>query len=255
MRSIAIPSSTLINETDEKIKTYKIGLIGRAAAIFRIDEIFIYRDPKLDESKFISDILRYMETPQYLRKDLIPIKSSLKFAGVLPPLQIPSHKPKHVKIGEIREGLVKKIKPNGTALVDIGLDTYAILKSTPRKKRITVKVISKEPLIVSEAKPNDYWGYKVKITELSKIVNKNTAIITSRKCKYPDIEELKKYSNDFILIFGSPEEGVFEIAKRIGVKIKNKPCWNLIPDQGVKTVRLEEAIFSSLAILNYISRL
>ena len=39
MLSIAIPSSALINERDEKIKAYKIGTIARAAAIFKVDEI------------------------------------------------------------------------------------------------------------------------------------------------------------------------------------------------------------------------
>ena len=73
MVSIAIPSSALINERDEKIKTYKVGQIARAAAVFRVSEIVIYRDPKLDESDFIADVLEYLETPQYLRKYLIPL--------------------------------------------------------------------------------------------------------------------------------------------------------------------------------------
>jgi len=29
-------------------------------------------------------------------------------------------------------------------------------------------------------------------------------------------------------------------------------CWNIIPMQGVETVRLEEAIFATLSILNYV---
>jgi len=251
-RGIAIPSSTLINETDEKIKTFKVGIIARAAAIFRVNEIFIYRDPKLDESELICDLLKYMETPQYLRRDLIPLKRSLKFAGILPPLQIPSHKPKRLKVGEIREGVVKKINPNGTSLVDIGLDTLAILGSKAKCGRITVKVRSKNPLVVEEATPDAYWGYKVKVTKLKSILKKDNVIITSRKCKFPTLDEVKKFHNNFLLVFGSPEEGVFEIAERLNIKIKDKPCWNLVPNQGVETVRLEEAVFISLAILNFV---
>ena len=133
MLSIAIPSSSLINESDEKIKTYKTGMIARAAAVFRVDEIIIYRDPMLDESDYIADILEYLETPQYLRKYLFPLKNSLRFAGILPPLAIPSHKTKHLKVGEIREGVVRHVGPDGTRWVDVGLKALAQLRSAAPK--------------------------------------------------------------------------------------------------------------------------
>lgn len=121
MLSIAIPSSALINETDPKIKTFKIGMIARACAIFRVEEIVIYRDPKLNESKFIKDVLEYAETPQYLRK-YIPIKRYLRYVGVLPPLKIPSHKSKRLKVGEIREGVIVDVSSDGTRWVDVGVN-------------------------------------------------------------------------------------------------------------------------------------
>ena len=255
MLSIAIPSSALINETDPKIKTYKVGMIARACAIFRVNEILIYRDPKLDESDFIKDVLEYMETPQYLRKYLIPIKPSLRYAGVLPPLRIPSHKPKHLKVGEIREGVVRRVAPDGTCWVDIGVDALASLKPKRKLKRgarVTVRVCSKKPLVVEEAKPEEYWGYKVKKVELRDILKRNNVVVTSRKCEVVCLDELRQtLKRPLTLIFGSPEEGVFEIAERLGVKIDTK-CWNTVPNQGVETVRLEEAIFATLAIVNIV---
>jgi hypothetical protein len=251
MLSIAIPSSTLINERDEKIKTYKLGLIARAAAIFRVGEILIYRDPALDESDFIADVLTYLETPQYLRKQLVPIKKSLRYVGILPPLRIPSHKPKHLKIGEVREGVVRKVGPDGTAWVDVGAKALAPLRcKTAKGARVTVRVCSTNPLVLEVAKPEEYWGYKVKKVELEEILKRENVVITSRKCKPVRIEEIRNLG-DISLVFGSPEEGVFEIAKRLGIDIKAK-CWNTIPKQGVETVRLEEAIFASLAIINLV---
>ncbi len=250
--SIAIPSSALINEKDEKIKTYKVGLIARAAAIFKVKEILIYRDPALDESDFIADILEYLETPQYLRKQLIPIKRSLRYAGVLPPLRIPSHKPKHLKIGEVREGVVKKVGPDGTAWVDIGVSALALLRGkASRGARVTVRVYSKKPLVVEEAKPQEYWGYRVSVVEFKELLKRKNLVITSRKCKTATVEEISALGDDITLVFGSPEEGVFEIAKRLGVEIDGK-CWNFVPKQGVETVRLEEAIFATLAIINFV---
>jgi len=248
--SIAIPSSALINENDPKIKTFKVGLIARACAIFRVEEIIIYRDPKLNESEFIKDVLEYAETPQYLRK-YIPLKSTLKYAGVLPPLKIPSHKPKRLKVGEVREGVVVRVGPDGTRWVDIGVKALAPLKSKAKRgARVTVRVCSTNPLVVEETKPEEYWGYKVRLAELRDVLKRENVVLTSRKCKVPKIEEIKSLK-DVTLVFGSPEEGVFEIMRRLGIDWDGR-CWNTIPMQGVETVRLEEAIYATLAIVNYV---
>ncbi|MEM1578882.1 MAG: putative RNA uridine N3 methyltransferase [Archaeoglobaceae archaeon] len=247
--SVAIPSSALINETDEKIKIYKIGIIARALAIFRVEEILIYRDPILDESELIREVLEYLETPQYLRKELIPISESLRFVGVIPPLAIPSHKSKHLKIGEVREGVVKKVAPDGTRWVDIGVDTLAPLQSTDaRGARVTVRVVSKTPLLVEKAKAEEYWGYKVRKVELEEVLRRKNVIITSRKGRVPRIEEVRAGT----LVFGNPREGVFEIMERTGLR-KEVEAWNTIPMQGVRSVRLEEAIIATLALVNFIS--
>src|SRR5674536_400237 len=84
---LAIPSSLTIETADQKIKTYKVGQIARAAALFRVNRIAIYRDPAHDDSRFIAAILQYMEAPQYLRKLLFPRSNELRYIGVVPPLK------------------------------------------------------------------------------------------------------------------------------------------------------------------------
>lgn len=247
--SVAIPSSALINETDQKIKTYKVGVIARALAIFRVEEVLIYRDPILDETDFIKEILEYLETPQYLRKDLVPLSENLRFVGVIPPLAIPSHKSKHLKIGELREGVVKKVAPDGTRWVDIGVDALAPLRSSdPKGARVTVRVVSKTPLLVEKAEADEYWGYRVRSAELEDVLKREDVIVTSRKGKIPKPEEIRKGT----FVFGNPKEGVFEIMRRMGIDMVVE-AWNTIPMQGVRTVRLEEAILGTLAIVNFFS--
>jgi predicted SPOUT superfamily RNA methylase MTH1 len=71
------------------------GQIARAAAIFTVNEIVVFDDgvegssnkpPKWSEDGsescglFLSRILKYMETPQYLRHALIPKHNGLQFA-------------------------------------------------------------------------------------------------------------------------------------------------------------------------------
>lgn len=250
MLSIAIPSSSLINERDEKIKAYKVGMIARAAAIFRVDEIVVYHDPLLDETDYIVEILEYLETPQYLRKLIFPLKKSLKYAGVLPPLTIPSHRSKHLKVGEIREGVVRYVAPDGTRWVEIGIDALAPLRSTaPKGARVTVRICSKKPLLVEEVEPQEYWGYKVKKVKLKDLMKRENLVVTSRRCRVPEFHTLRR---DVTLVFGNPEEGVFEIASRLGIKMEVE-CWNVVPQQGTKTVRLEEAIFAALSLVNFAS--
>jgi len=248
--AIAIPSSALMNENDPKIKAYKVGQIARAASIFRVDEILIYKDPLLDESEYISSLLNYAVTPPYLRKSLVPIRSKLKYAGVLPPLKIPSHKPKTLKTGEVREGVIRRVGPDGTCWVDIGFKALALLRGCNLKRgaRVTVRVCSKKPLVVEVESPQEYWGYRVRVVELADVLRREEVVVTSRRGRVPSLSELGELRNP-VFVFGNPGEGVQEIAKRIGVELRGK-VWNLVPDQGTETVRLEE--LASLSIYNFV---
>lgn len=58
-----------------------------------------------DPDSFTAMIFQYLETPQYLRKQLFPMHPNLRLAGLLPPLDLPHH----VRFEEespYREGLV-----------------------------------------------------------------------------------------------------------------------------------------------------
>ncbi|MCL1966144.1 MAG: RNA methyltransferase, partial [Candidatus Bathyarchaeota archaeon] len=83
--SIAIPASIISDTPHLREKTSKIGLIARTAAIFRVHEIIIYPDnthtKQTKEIALIAKILNYIETPQYLRKNLYKIEPDLQYAG------------------------------------------------------------------------------------------------------------------------------------------------------------------------------
>jgi len=73
--SITIPASVVSDAPHLREKTSKVGLIARAAAIFRVDEIIVYPDNlhvnQAVDIDLIATLLAYMETPQYLRKRLL----------------------------------------------------------------------------------------------------------------------------------------------------------------------------------------
>ncbi len=104
---VALPDTVLEEHDSLREKTVKLGTIARSCAIYGVDTIIVFRDPKgRGESRLITRVLEYLETPQYLRRSLFGFDEALKYAGLLPPLRIPSHKQRvqveKLKVGEIR---------------------------------------------------------------------------------------------------------------------------------------------------------
>jgi methyltransferase len=94
--SVAIPDSCLLDEQTLRDKTLKIGQIARASSIFRVKTIYLYQDREAKvrntDRRLIKLILRYLDTPQYLRRNLFPQMQELRYAGLLPPIRAPHHK-------------------------------------------------------------------------------------------------------------------------------------------------------------------
>lgn len=64
----------------------------------------LLNDPEKGPSVFIVKLLQYLEAPSYLRKDMFPVNYHLKYAGLLPPLDMPHHMRKD-DVSLYREGL------------------------------------------------------------------------------------------------------------------------------------------------------
>ena len=82
---------------------------------------------------------------------------------------------------------------------------------------------------------------------------KGNVIITSRKGKIATKDQLEKYTKSeeaVLVVFGSPEKGVHEIIGGRMNKVQNSKSLNFFPNQATETVRLEEALLGTLAILN-----
>lgn len=272
--SIAIPASLVSDIPHLREKTYRVGQIGRAAAIFRVDEIIVYPDLSRSQSaeiNFIKTILYYMDTPQYLRKYVFALQPELKFAGILHPLRTLHHPTarfiKDLKIGEFREGVVVKTQ-NGSSSVDIGVERYALLEQDAKRgKRVTVKIISvKDQMprvtLVDSEEIKLYWGYHVTFSSHSLGLyikeKSHDLILATSKYGEPMVNLLSEIrgrwstSSNVLVAFGSPTEGLREILKRENRELKDLADFtiNMIPLQGTETVRTEEAIYISLGALN-----
>jgi len=250
-------------------------LVGRAAAIFRVSEVIVYPDqPRIDQRRdinLVATVLSYMETPQYLRKRLFAIKPELQYAGVLPPLRTPHHptadKMENLVVGEYREGATVARVRDGT-LVDIGVEQPLLIegKKLPLNKRVTVKAakLGKNPSAVLAKREGikQYWGYKVTVVDVpfgrfTKTRRFDQVIATSRRGKpiskvADELKEKWKTSRNILVAFGAPTQGLYEIVAQEKLRLEGIADFvvNTIPNQGTETVRTEEALHTTLTILN-----
>ena len=273
--SIALPASAISDTPHLREKTAKIGLIGRAAAIFQVDQIIVYPDNSREDQRrnldFIALLLNYLETPQYLRKRIFKLEADLEFAGILPPLRTPHHplsgKTKHLKVGEYREGVVLSDTKEGL-IVDIGVQQSALLRQRVFDvgSRLTLQVVNIgnqiEVQVASREDIPQYWGYSVLVAKQSfgQLVQSgcfDLKIATARiGDSFRDVADRigEKWSGgqSVLLGFGAPSRGLHEIVQDEGLKLAEIMDFvvNTVPNQGTATVRMEEALFASLAILN-----
>lgn len=282
--SILFPSSIVDNAQSKELRTYLIGQLARTIGIFKISEVIIFHDKLKTGSKdhlnfFIKNI-QYLETPQYLRKTLFPKSEDLTNSGLMNPLDA-SH---HLRIDEwceYREGCVINRPVNGDySWVNIGLKKDCkINKKLPEKTRVTVKLNEKSfqdkckfytgiPVSMREPfeKGGIYWGYVVRVCEkLSEVFDESIygekydfVIGTSdkgenyRKANF----QKKKDFKHCLIVFGGIQgiEGMLEDDEHSMNSGKDARglfdlYLNTCLDQGLRTIRTEEAIMISLSVL------
>ncbi|BEP17534.1 putative RNA uridine N3 methyltransferase [Pyrofollis japonicus] len=262
---IAVAASYTLTEHSLLLKTVKIGYLGRIAAVFRVRRIILYIDraEAWREVRYSKKILEYLVTAPYLRKHVYPPNvPELRYVGILPPLQLPTHGVGGPRIGEIREALV--LRPSkGGILVEAGLGKPVLIKAVnaPRSTRVLVRIESLNPPRLSMVNSTSiYAGYSVGIEDsLKSLIRRyrgSFIIATSRRGKIINqavIERTKAACRKGILVlFGAPDKGLYEIADLEGINLDESVnvVINTIPNQGTRTVRVEEAISATLAILN-----
>lgn len=268
--SVALPSSFTKDVPHLREKTSRVGLIARSLAIFRVDNIVIYNDQTNNssqrEDRLLEKLLAFQETPQYLRKALFKQDPDLQFSGILPPLRMPSHPNiADPRVGEIREALVVESGPR--SIVNAGFRTTVEVPSVLKMhERVTIKLVGTSPRLQGELVESTrlpiYWGFRVTRTDLTlgrliRSKRQDLTISTSRRGKVVgqvlnDLNLRWKSSRRPMVLFGSPSEGVPEILAKEGADLAEMIDFNLnmIPNQGVETVRTEEAIMSTMSILN-----
>jgi len=258
-RAVAVPSSTFC-QLKEPARTLHAAFLARALAIFRVEEVFIYEESSI-RCSWLSKILRAFETPQYLRRWLVPQDEDLRFIGMAPPLAIPSHQLRGENL-PYREGVVLRRK-RGMVEVEAGLGEPITARGTAEPgSRVTLLREGDGWVVAGYNSLNVYWGYRVFcFNSLRELLDKTKddylTVLTSRygvpfRELRGRIEEEARRRGMLLLVFGTWNRGLHEIARREGFNLEafSSLVVNVAPLQGTRTIRTEEAVIIALSLLN-----
>ncbi|XP_045766094.1 putative methyltransferase C9orf114 [Maniola jurtina] len=224
----------------------------------------------------LARILQYLECPQYLRKHFFPLHKDLEFAGLLNPLDAPHHL-RQSNDFKFREGITmnKKVKPGRGSQVNVGLlqdvstdkllnpgirVTVKMMPTSEGSKKLKGKIVS---LSTPRAETGVYWGYTVRIVNsLSQLFTKcpykdgyDVTIGTSdRGTPIDDLPDKGVNYNHALIVFGGLHgiEAALESDEQLQVDDSSllfNHYVNVLPRQGSRTIRTEEAILIAMSSL------
>lgn len=230
-----------------------------------------------DPSHYLAHLLSYLETPPYLRKHLFPMHPNLRTAGLLPSLDMPHH----LRANEwcdYRDGVAIS-----ETVVDTGLPQKVNVTNEQYfdNARVTVRFSSQDEPDNAEAVDSSaprmeagyYWGYSVRrCGRLSSVFEEcpfdggyDLSFGTSERGA-PLTEVLKQDEGDggggdpgykhLLIIFGGVagletavrnDHQLREMGIRPTEAEKLFDHWvNILPGQGSRTIRTEEAVWLGL---------
>ncbi|CAE7221563.1 SPOUT1 [Symbiodinium necroappetens] len=309
--SVALPASIVENAQGGELKAVLVGQIARALTIYGVDEVVIFEDRTdaveseedgvSNSMAFFARNLQYLETPQYLRKQLVPHHKDLKWVGLLAPLDAPHHLRKYENL-PYREGVVLKKQMNRPQTngdegeqkgcwVNCGLEdpVWVAGSEIATDVRVTVRLdeelssrgrgrgrgrgggrggAARQGRAVDPQEPREqlglYWGFQTRLAGSLKAVfdespwegGYDLSIGTSERGESLGLGRLPKFRH-LLLAFGGLGgfEEVLADAKS-GYKADTDPVSlfsryvNVCPRQKSRTIRTEEALLITLAILD-----
>lgn len=223
----------------------------------------------------LARILQYLECPQYLRKFFFPLHKDLQYSGLLNPLDTPHHL-RQQNVFLYREGIIlDKQAKDGHSFVNVGLlNDVSVNKAIEPGVRVTVKLDNKKDnnkklrgKIVSPDEPRRergvYWGYTVRIAHsLAEIFTKSPYVggydltigTSDRGTNVHHVPNRSYKFNHLLIVFGGLKGLEAALANDEKLNVDDPALLfdhyvNVLPRQGSRTIRTEEALLIALAAL------
>ncbi|MGC8636068.1 MAG: putative RNA uridine N3 methyltransferase [Thermoprotei archaeon] len=272
--SIVIPDTSLSTHENPVDFTIRAGFLARYSAMANVRRVIIYREDVSRDAragKDLETLLKFCVIPPYLRKRVFPLTNSLRYAGLIPPLNIPTHpQTKRIAPGDVRVAFIEgtKVLVDEDKLAELAQGEGAQIAPPGIKGLTFVRITSVKPLKAELCGPVRYSGFYVELTHqglkatLAQL--KGLKIGTSRygeeyrKALPSALEQLSKNGvTETFLIFGSPSSDLSEILEAQGSSAKGAFDFyvNMDPGQVLKSIRTDEAVPLSLITLNCVAAL
>lgn len=276
---VYVPCDFLRNNTTLEQKTILAGNLARYCTIFNVNDIIIYDTGHVWKQKgfdiaVLNDILLFLSTPQYLRKQLFSRTKTLAYAGILPPLATPDHPVISTMEQAFQDDdtVYRKAVVIGTAgsrvLVDAGLGQpvevhHSKALGAGKTMNISIKKdgTSFSSREVEVASIPFYWGFEVRVERenfqnILEITKKDSITIATSKhgknVKETCIKGIIPFQigkKNIAFFFGPRETGLPQFFPSLDVFLGAFDLvLNVFPDATNRSIRLEEAIFSTLAL-------
>lgn len=235
----------------------------------------------VDPAHFLAHILSFLEAPPFMRKALFPLHPNLRLTALLPSLDMPHH-PNPREWINYREGVAIQGRTSageGT-LVEVGMEApVEIEEDLEPKTRVTLRFPEDEsqyPECVHPQAPRTeggyYWGYTVrKCASLSSVFTESPfedgydlSIGTSERgtpisTAFPAPKRVE--FKHMLIVLGGPrglEFASMNDEQLSGMDIQGSKTrelfdhWiNVLPNQGSRTIRTDEALFIALTALRH----
>lgn len=236
---------SIFDKKDLRYITEKFSFIIRILSIFRVSDVTWINDTRVESlTQLIHSLYEYSILPPYLKREL-SMKRELKYAGLLSPLNLPSHPKKAEPIeGELRFG----------SKGNFGLEI-----TSPCRDCEVMTVDSIRRLAIKYPNYIMYSGPTQRIIDEKDLCSSLSGFVMvgSRNGENPMeyLHQIKrKYDNNGATLIIGPPRG--KIMRNINNCPNKKDLdinyYNFVPKQGVRDVRAEEALAISLSILNLI---
>ncbi len=141
---VLIPSSFSWEAQSARDRMLRLGLLARALAAARVETLIIYHEdpgsPDEENARRIKLVMDYLNTAPYLRRRVFGLVPELRYAGVLPPLNLPTHPERPgLDYPHYREGLV--ISSGSRSVVEAGLGRpIRVRRRLARGSRVFLRV-------------------------------------------------------------------------------------------------------------------
>ncbi|SRR5579875_104925 len=256
--SVALPFSSIWFGSHLREKTFRAANLLRYCSIFRVKRIMVVLDGgNTTQHRELKDVFEYLLLPPYLKAE-VGLKPHLRYVGLAPPIKIPIHtvsnNPREALIEPVRKASVVRVERE-RLILNAGFRLQTVTQYHGGLKigdHVYVKVVDLQGKVVLTELVDPvsldkiYLEPKIEFIDVNHIGERlpdDLFKVELTRSGEPSLRIIRNPPNKEIIFFVGnqkmdPEEF---LAVKFDIRVR------LLPEQGVETIRSEEALLIALS--------